>query len=270
MNMKSFKLIFSVVCLVGAVAFACGGDGGGETDTGGVTDTQVQLGTFKAVVKDNLTKAKMEGATVVAIDNDTGELLNEYTTTSDGQGNIEMQVPSGILLGFRITANLFKDTYQFNIDSDAQDEELWGVSLNGYELAVGLAGFEPEDGTAVTAGAIYWVNALGEEEHISCAHIVTDPVGEYRYFAGDTGLPAPLDAVKHTMDGNGEGRFVAGNIPPGKVEITAFFGDDATDADGFIGTATFFAYPDSICITNVYADKSKYPANNPSPATCEE
>lgn len=265
--MKSCKLILGLAAMTAVFALACGSDNGTEGDTGGLPDTSVQLGTFKAVVKDNLTKAVIEGAEVTAIDNDTGEML-EYTTMSDAQGNIEMQVPAGILLGFRVTADLFKDTYQFNIESDALDEEVWAVSINGFEMAAGLAGFVPDKTKSVVAGAIYWVNEAGEEEYVSCGHVVSDPVGEYRYFSETTGLPAPLAEVPNTMAGKGEGRFVVGNVPAGKTVLTTYFDDDPASTEKFIGTATFFAYPDSIAITNVYADKDKYPAENPSPATC--
>lgn len=266
--MNSIKVILATAGLVVLFAFACGSDTNtGGTDIGGV-DTAVQLGTFKAVVKDNLTKAVIEGAEVTAIDNDTGVML-EYKTISDAQGNIEMQVPAGILIGFRVTADLFKDTYQFNIESDAKDEEIWAVSINGFEMAAGLAGFEPDKTKAVAAGAIYWVNEAGEEEYVSCGHVIADPEGEYRYFSETTGLPAPLAEVPNTMAGKGEGRFVVGNVPAGKVTLTTYFGDDPASADNFIGSAHFFAYPDSIAVTNVYADKSKYPAENPAPATCE-
>jgi len=228
----------------------------------------VDLVTFKAVVKDNLTKAIIEGAEVTAIDNDTGEML-EYKTVSDAQGNISMQVPAGMLLGFRVTADLFKDTYQFNIDSDAQDEELWSVSLNGFQMAAGLAGFNPDKDKTVVAGAIYWMNSLGNAEYVSCGRIVSFPSGEYRYFSETTGLPAPLNEVSHTEAGKGEGRFMVANVSPGKTTLTAYFGDDPTNANQFIGQAQFFAYPDSICIANVYADKNKYPSINPSPVECD-
>ena len=242
-----------------------------ESDYGPLVCDNGQCGwtVFKAVVKDYLAKFEIQGAEVVAIDNDTGELL-DYSAISDLQGNIEMKVPAGIKLGFRVTANLFKDTYQFNIDSDAQDEEIWAVSNNSYGMAVMLAGLDPEYGTSVVAGALYWMNLFGEEEPISCGHIVTNPAGEYRYFDEYTGLPAPLEAVPVTMADKAEGRFIAGNIPPGKVVITAFFGGDPTDADQFIGESTFFAYPDSICIANVYADSVNYPTVNPSPPTCND
>ncbi|MBL6975851.1 MAG: hypothetical protein ISR64_08985 [Deltaproteobacteria bacterium] len=283
--MKSCKLIPGLVAMTAVFALACGSDSnGGGTDVvadpgkpndpgptidQGKTDTPMQMVTFKAVVKDNLTKAVIEGAEVTAIDNDTGDMLT-YQTLSDGQGNIAMEVPADHeLLGFRVTADLFKDTYQFNIDSDAQDEEIWAVSVNGFEMAAGLAGFVPDKTKSVVAGAIYWVNEAGEEEYVSCGHVVADPAGEYRYFDEFTGLPAPLADVPHTMAGKGEGRFVVGNVPPGLVTLTTYFGDDPASTDDFIGTAKFFAYPDSIAITNVYADKDKYPAENPSPATCE-
>ncbi|NOZ02035.1 MAG: hypothetical protein GXP54_09130 [Deltaproteobacteria bacterium] len=266
--MRTFKTVTVLVALAAMFATACGSDSGSGTDNGVTTDTTVQLGTFKAVVKDNLTKAVIEGAEVTAVDNDTGELL-EYKTVSDAQGNISMQVPKDILLGFRVTADLFKDTYQFNIDSNAQDEELWALSINGFQMAAGLAGFEPDKTKAVAAGAIYWVNEAGEEEYVSCGHVIANPEGEYRYFSETTGLPAPLTEVPNTMAGKGEGRFVVGNVPAGKVTLTTYFGDDPTSTDNFIGKAHFFAYPDSIAITNVYADKDKYPAENPSPATCQ-
>lgn len=266
-----------VLCSVLVLAFALLGckseEEGGPTDQGPQQDlaqqdqvqdlaqqdqTAPEMVTFKATVKDNLTKELLKGATVVAYDNETGQ-PTQYQAVSNDQGKIEMQLPKAAgKMGFKVSLSGFKDTYQFNIAIDTGAEEtLWAVSEGAYSVAASLAGFTPDPTKAVVAGAIYWVNDQGEEEYVGCATITTDPPGEYRYF-GDSGMPAPLAQVPETTTGKGEARFVAGNIPPGKCIIKAWVKGKE------VGSATLFTFADSICINNIYTVGT----SNPTPADC--
>lgn len=233
-------------------------DPGPGQDLGPQDPGSPEMVTFKAVVKDNLTKEILQGATVVAYDNETGE-ATQVQATSGQDGRITMQLPKAAgKMGFKVSLTGFKDTYQFNIAIDSEQEEtLWAVSVNGYNMAAALAGFTPDPAKAIVAGAIYWVNNQGEEEFVGCATITSDPAGEYRYF-GDTGLPAPLAQVPETTTGKGEARFVAGNVPPGKCTLKAWVKGQE------VGSATLFTFADSICINNIYTEGT----SNPTPADC--
>jgi len=231
----------------------------GPTDPG-VTPDQggPEMVTFKAIVKDNLTKELLKGAKVTAYDNETGE-ATQYSATSGSDGTITMELPKGTgKMGFKVSLQGYKDTFQFNIAIDTGEQEtLWSVSENGYKMAAALAGFTPDPTKAIVAGAIYWVNDQGEEEYVGCATITSDPAGEYRYF-GDTGLPAPLAQVPETTTGKGEARFVAGNVPPGKCTLKAWVKGQE------VGSASLFTFADSICINNIYTQGT----SNPTPADC--
>lgn len=239
-------------------------DPGPTTDPGPIPDPgpldpgTVEKVTFKAVVKDNLTKEILKGATVVAYDNVTGE-ATAYQATSGQDGKVTMELPKAAgKMGFKVSLAGFKDTYQFNIAIDSGVEEtLWAVSVNGYNLAASLAGFTPDPAKGIVAGAIYWVNDQGDEEFVGCATITSEPAGEYRYF-GDTGLPAPISQVPETTTKKGEARFVAGNVPPGACTLKAWVKGQE------VGAAHLFTFADSICIANIYTEGT----SNPTPADC--
>jgi hypothetical protein len=234
----------------------------GAADRGTPGDGSLPTATFKAVVKDNLTKTVIPKAKVEILDFATGQLTGQ-TVTADKDGNIEIQLPRDQKeFSFKVSNVDYKDTYQFHIGWDIQPETLWAVSVTGFNGAATLAGFVPDKAKGVVAGAVYFKKD-GKEEYVGCAVISLDPEttppAEYRYF-GDTGFPAPLDKVSSTNAGRGEGRFVAGNVPPGLHKlVTKLKGQ--TEA---IGSAELRAFPDSLSVTNIYVTTP----TNPTPDTC--
>jgi hypothetical protein len=277
--MNRLHLAFVVLLSMGLMFAGCESDDNGTTDPGTTQDPGtpsdpgegdvpvVEKVTFKAQVQDNLSKQPKEGALVTVMDNDTGEATT-MTATADADGMVEFELDKGKMYGFKSALADNKDTYVWNIPSElptgVEYEIIWILSETGFGMAAALAGFEPDPAKAIIAGALYWVNDAGEEEYVTCGTIKTDPEGEYRYFAENTGLPAPLESVTSTGGDKAEGRYVAGNVPAGKVTLSGY--NKAGDVEW--ATLTLWTKADSVCISNLYVDKVQFPAN-PSPATCE-
>lgn len=241
-------------------------DPGGTTDTG-VDTTPVEKVTFKAQVQDNLSKQPMAGAQVTVMDNDTGE-ATAMTTTADAEGMVTFELEKGRLYGFRSVLVDCKDTYVWNVSLELPEgeeyETIWLLSEMGFVSAAALAGFTPDPTKSIIAGALYWVNDAGAEEYVSCGTIKTDPEAEYRYFSTTTGYPAPLATVQTTGAGKAEGRYVAGNVPAGHVELSGY------NKDGSVKWASemLWTKADSVAISNLYVDRTQF-TTNPSPATCD-
>ncbi len=232
----------------------------------GTPDTPPVMGTFQATLIDFQSKDPVEGALVKVLDNATG-LPTGQEVRSKANGLVELQLPKGIRVGFLASGADAKPTYQFNIDSEAQDETLWLVSELTYNVAPALAGLTVDPTKGIVAGGLYFFNDKnqdgrideGEEEKVGCGTIETTPAGEYRYFNPTTGLPASLEAAPTTS--KNLSYFLAGNVAidqSGKVTVTAKVGTTV------VGTVDIFVQPDSICISNIYADT---PAN-PTPGDC--
>lgn len=268
----------SLVCLLGLI-LACGGGGGGSSDPGTqgdilatdqtpldqlptdqvqteqvTTDLPVENVTFKAKVLDFQTKQPVEGADVVVLENDSGKETN--TNVKSGQnGVVEIQLPKGKLVGFKVSKEKSRDTYQFGIASDAQDETLWLVSELTYKMAPAMAGLTVDETKGIVAGSIYFLNN-GQEEHVGCATVVTDPSGDIRYFNPKTGLPANKEDAP--MTSKKIAYFVAANIPAGKITMKAMVKDKE------VGVVETFSYAKSISIQNIYVNTDK----NPTPEDC--
>ena len=150
------------------------------------------------------------------------------------------------------------DTYQFHIDSSAQDEELFAVHMTTYELVKNLADIDPEEGKSIVAGAIYWINAAGEEEPVGCAQVRADPEqGLVRYMGGN-GMPTKLETQSETH--RLWGRFLLVDLDVGQPRAKAFI--DNVE----IGQVQLVSYADSIAIANIYHEGD----SNPTPAGCGE
>ena len=124
-----------------------------------------------------------------------------------------------------------------------------------------MAGIEVKEGTASVAGAFVWKNASGEDEPVSCGTVKVfvdgKEDGEVRYFSDDD-MPTNLDNRDSVNPLNGY--YLAGNVPPGKVTIKGY------DPDGTeVGSISFPAVADSICISTLYVDSS----HTSNPGGCE-
>ena len=233
-----------------AVGLGCGGDDGEDEPE----DIVVAKGTFKAnIVSFGSNPEKNEPTVLVEVLNDeTGEGTG-VTATADDEGFVTFpDMTAGELVGFKCTKEKHKDTYQFHIQADAPDEKLWIVPDHIYNFAIVLAGLEVLDGKGTLAGAIYFVDADGEEIPVGGASVTSDPATEdIRYMDGDTGLPTTLDAQGCSHPAHD--RFLVTNLEPGTATITATVG--GVD----VGSVLIPVVPDSIAIGNIYVTTDTNP-----------
>ena len=246
--MKRKTIGFLSLAILMAVGFAlagCGDDNGGGAQ-------------FRAYIEHFGGDDLVGGMEVRAIDNNTGQELG-INETSDASGWVAFDgLPAG-KVGFLCVGvpGDWVDTYQFNIDSDAQDENLFAVDHTTYVGVPVMAGITLEDGKAIVAGAVYWVNAAGEEEPVGCADVSSDPTTPDVRYMGENGMPTLITEQEKTHPL--WGRFVVANLAPGSATTTASV--DGTD----IGNTTLFTYADSIAISNIYHEGT----SNPTPAGCQ-
>jgi len=191
------------------------------------------------------------GVTVEIFDNATGKGTGT-TQVSDGDGNVVFaDLEKGKMYGFKCTLANYKNTFVWNIEAGLMAEEtLWIVPNTVYQMALGLAGLTQDESKSVVAGAVYWLENNGDETGIGCATVTSLPAtDDVRYMAEGNGLPTTLANQSATgcADTEGNGRYVAGNLDPGSVTLTA------TSEDGeFIGETTLWSIKGSIAVSNIY------------------
>ncbi|RLB58389.1 MAG: hypothetical protein DRI34_04960 [Deltaproteobacteria bacterium] len=253
---KTLAGLWGVLFTLVVVLPACGGDG----------ESAAQ---FKATVKDRMSRTPMGGITVTAVDNSTGQPLAGFEEVSEPDGSITFEGLPGEKVGFLCheVPGEHVDTYQFNISTTAQDEELWLVDLGTYQMAPALGGVTLDTSKGVVAGSIYWVNAQGEEEPIGCAQVVDEPAtGAVRYFGGNE-LPVkptaddPVNGRDSTHPNNG--LFLIANMEPGPVTMKIVINGEEK---GSVDVVTFGA-ENTLLISNIYADDAL--TANPTPADCQ-
>jgi hypothetical protein len=230
---------------------------GGDDDNGGAT--------FRAYIQNFGGDDLVADMDVEVLDNTTGNKLG-IVGRSDATGWVTIkwdgQAPAAEL-GFLCVgvAGDTRNTYQFDLDSSAQDEKLWSVSETTYWGAALAAGLTLEDGKALLAGGLYWVDPADPNEvenHIGCATVKANPEdGEVRYF-GDNGYPTNL--ATRTTTNPLVAYFVIANMEPGSKTVEAFM-----DADK-LGETDLFVYGNDVSISNIYADPNQ---PDPEPAGCQ-
>ena len=187
-------------------------------------------------------------AKVELLNNETGEKAGAEME-SDEFGMVTFpDLPDTHLVGFLATAEHHKDTYQFYLDPDSADETLWIVPNSIYTLALGLAGVQVDPGKGTLAGAVYFVDAAGEEIALGCVDVSSDPATDsIRYMDGDSGLPTTLDKQGQTHPAHG--RFLVTNLAAGKATILAKVGET------LIGSVEVHVVGDGIAVGNIYANE---------------
>ena len=204
-----------------------------------------------------MTRLPIDGAKIQVLDNTTGEDLPIGAISDSGAVTISGIPASVTQIGLRNSLTPGnKNTYQFNMDAEAQNEVLWLVSEATYTLAPSLAGITLDTTKGVIAGGLYFVNDQDEEETVGCGTVTTTPAGDIRYF-DDTDMPTTIANRDSTNPLNGF--FLAANINTGTTTVSA------TVEGNNVGSTTIITYPDSICISNIYVTT----ATNPEPANCQ-
>jgi len=258
MKRKILSVVVLGLCVVLAMPLiGCGDDDNGN---GGAT--------FKATVKDRMSRTPLGGKTCRAVDNATGDPIAGFVATSEGNGSIAFKDLPGEKVGFKCdgVTGEHVDTYQFNISTTALDEELWLVDLGTYQMAPALAGVTLDTTKGLVAGSVYWVNANDEEEPVGCGVVTSSMGGEIRYF-GENELPVktvaedPENGRDYTHPNNG--LFLVANMTPGAATL----GLEVEGASkGSVNVVTFGA-ENTVLISNIYADDTL--TANPTPAACE-
>ena len=253
------KLFILIALLASLVLFvACGGDDEEENGTG-------TPGTFKGYVVDFAGDTRLPDVTIYALNNETGEKLEGVESqVSDANGEFTFTgIPEDIELlgflceGFGDETTGAVDTYQFNLVANATNEKLWSVDRVTYSTAPLAAGVTLDEELGVVAGAVYWVNADEEEEIVGCSTVTVEPASDAVRYFNDSRLPvntSSRDSVNPT-----NGYYLIANMDIGSTTTTAWVDGEA------VGTTTFVSVPNSICISNIYAETDA----NPSPADCE-
>ena len=195
----------------------------------------------------------VSGVTVELFNNATGKGTGT-AQVSDADGYVTFtDLEKGRLYGFKCTLGNYKDTFVWNIEAGIVAEEtLWIVPNTVYQMALGLAGLTQDAGKSMVAGAVYWVEDNGDEAGIGCATVTSQPATEdIRYMAEGNGLPTTLEnqAVTGCPDTQGNGRFVAANLPAGVITISA-----TSEGDVHLGSTALWSVADSVAISNIYTD----------------
>lgn len=269
MTKKLLSLLFALVLTVSLVS--CSEDekepgkqiGGGDTDAEFESEAELATVNFKAWVADFASNEPAVGISVYAKMNLTDTNIGSTPAVSDADGNVEFNyaLPADVSqVGFLCQeSDISVNTYQWNITATSQDEKLWSVDTNLYNLAPTLASMTVDYSKGILAGGVYWVNNDGNEEPVSCSKVMTEDMVSFddtsytdnvRYF-GDNGLPTDLatrDSVNPLVP-----YFLVGNIEEGVKTVSAYF-------DGVeIGSVDILSVGDSIGIGNIYVEGDSNP-----------
>ncbi len=285
----------SLVTLAAVPVVACGGGRGGNGPTPTDQDPGPDVGSdqvvFRGVLVDFKSKTPKEGVNLEVLDNDTGQPLDpaKYPPFKSGAGGeIELAFPRDLpLVAFKAWGKDvsgyfdFKETYLFNVPTDAQDKRVYAVDRLTYYTALSVSFVEDADPATLghLAGTVYWVNPNGDEEFVGCLRIeVRDDQGNLlkektnddgkgiwaaiRYFDVDKDMPTNLkcsDMTHHLSS-----RYLIANLPDGKYTVSAV----SVDTGQPLAEVTVRAFPGGISVGNFYLTTDQFPAN-PTPARAE-
>ena len=277
------KLIGFVILGIAAAAFymACSSDsttdagtaadtGGGGNDTGTPEDTGTTEDTgtadaggggqtFSATLTEFLSKQPVEGVTVEAYDDTTGQPTGIKGTTDAAGAFTLTGIPAAAAkIGIMAKKAQYLPTLQYHFAANATAEKVLIISQQNVSVIAAVLGTTLDAAKGVAAGGAFWGDRTSSEP-IGCAIASTDPTGGEIHYMNDSGTPS---TDRDTLGTNkADGLFVDVNTTPGKITVTMT-----------VGTATESSVLPSLpagtlAISNVYFDKTKY-TTNPTPATC--
>lgn len=284
----------SLMTLAALPAVACGGGGGNgptPTDPGPAPDAGGDNVVFRGVLVDFKSKTPKEGVDLLVLDNDTGQPLDltRYPAFKSGPGGkIDLAFPRDLpLVAFKAWGKDvsgffdFKESYLFNVPTDAQDKRIYAVDLLTYSAALSVSFVVDADPATLghLAGSVYWVNPNGDEEFVGCLRIeVRDEQGTLlqektdedgrgiwaatRYFDVDTDMPTNLKCSDMTHHQNS--RYLIANLPDGRYTVSAV----SVKTGETLDTITVRAFPGGISVGNFYLTADRFPGN-PTPPSPE-
>lgn len=289
------KTVGSLATLAALSVFACGGGGGGPApaDQGPAPDAGGDQVVFRGVLVDFKSKTPKEGVNLEVLDNVTGLPLDpaKYPAFKSGRGGkIELSFPRDLpLVAFKAWGKDvsgyfdFKESYLFNVPTDAQDKRIYAVERLTYYTALSVSFVEDADPTTLghLAGTVYWVNPNGDEEFVGCLRIeVRDDEGTLltektdddgkgiwaatRYFDVDKDMPTNLKCADMTH--RLSSRYLIANLPDGRYTVSAV----SVDTGQPLAHVTVRAFPGGISVGNFYLTTDQFPENpTPARAGCE-
>lgn len=268
---------------------ACGGGGGGggSTDQGQQAELAQGEVLFEGILVDFKSKKGKEGVDLLVLNNDTGEPLDlvKYPQFKSGpEGKFQLVFPSSIpMVAFKawgkdVTGFFeFKETYLFNVLTDAKGKRVYAVDKLTYVAALSTCYVVEQDPKVYghVAGTIYWVDSQGNEEFVGCLRVqVLDEKGEVleekknaegrgifasvRYFDTTNDMPTSLAVSDMTHLLNS--RYLVANLPDGKYTVRAIL----IDSGEVLGEVAVRAFPGGISVGNIYLMHDKY-QSNPTP-----
>lgn len=199
--------------------------------------------TITGKVSDFQSERALGGAVVNFVDNDTGK-PNGICGVAASNGALTIKVPKDKRVGFVATIEGAKDTYQFNVVYDKDQEDVFNsVSNITAQLIPGIIGKSLDETTGTAAGQI--LNKYGDTTTDTTEIFVSSASGKKAYYFNDDDTPVDLETQPKLNSKNG--LFVIFDLKPGKNEITMTYG-------GSVSTVTdnsLFAFPDAIAISNI-------------------
>jgi len=222
-----------------------GGTGGKTSETGGKggtgakgggggaggTSTSTETYTFKGILKDPVNADQLiEGITVKAVDNETGEDLGIEDET-DSEGKFTLEGIKGKAVGVLAVGGKDADdtqridTYTFNLNSKATNYPIYNTSTDLAAMVEGAANIEyDEDVAAVTTG-VYRIDSKGAGTPVSCATLTAtdpetdEPVDGLTFYVAANRMPDTKGELKET--GATGAVLVMAIKNPSKVKLTA-------------------------------------------------
>lgn len=199
--------------------------------------------TITGKVADFQSERALGGAVVNFVDNDTGK-PNGICGVAASNGSLTIKVPKDKRIGFVAYVEGAKDTYQFNVIYDKDQEDVFNsVSNITAQLIPGIIGKPIDETTGTAAGQI--LNKYGDTTTDTTEILVASASGKNAYYFNDEDLP--VDQASQAKLNPKNGLFVMFDLKPGKNEITMKYAGTVSE----VTDNTLFAFPDAIAISNV-------------------
>jgi hypothetical protein len=260
------------------VVLACGDDAASEEEQGGTYTTR-----YSASVTDSSSDQPVIGLMVHVLDNQTGKktgqsavtdaagriTLDDVKTDADGKFAVLVQGVAGEAGSM--------DTFQYNLDPNAQDDILRSVGTGAIALATAAANFEANEEAGPISGAVF--TGTGAANRVPAACLTLELEG-HEDAPLKTNMPCTADDIciryffeqrvpdfgaSHTSSANG--RFFIANAPAGpqKVNVKAN-GETIASVRLVVTPRKEGTTGETISVANVYLGEGD---SNPAAGSCE-
>jgi hypothetical protein len=166
-------------------------------------------------------EAPTAGVLVTLLDDDDGSPAGQ-SATSDAQGQVTFQLPSGSRFGLKLTKAGDLDSYVFGLpvfENSPQDVNIIPQAM--VDAILGKLGVQQSPDKGLLVGNVTWENAEQQGGSIGCAEVGSTPAGQVFYF----GSEGPATPEQMSSTGHDKSDFLVVNLPEGSVALTAKIGD---------------------------------------------